>query len=328
MMSRFGFLKLPLLLVLILTAGACSASSPKPQVQDKKASFPSFVSPRKVTPIAVPDAAAQPNYAITAFGSVWITHDEGYVSRIDPRQNKVAARVRVPSTPGPLSAAAGSVWVCTSEGGISRIDIHTNRVTDGVHTPVPLTGLASGFGRLWATSSVNDALYEVDTHARKIIRTTAVFDASSVATGFGSVWVAGGSGSNVVQVEPKNGKVVRKIKIPRGVHTIAAIGDSVWVSSGPNGDAVSRIDPASGKVRAIDLEQASFPDGMAGTDDVVWVGEYQGNRVDAIDPHTGRVIDRVRVGTGPAIVTQGFGSLWVANYEGSSVWRLPLRPQT
>jgi hypothetical protein len=65
---------------------------------------------------------------------------------------------------------------------------------------------------------------------------------------------------------------------------------------------------------------------MAGTPSLVWVASIK--EVASL-PSIQRTIVwwlLVRVGAGPAIVTSGFGSLWVANYEGGSVWRLALRP--
>jgi streptogramin lyase len=314
------------LVAVIVWLGGCASDGSDRQATNKHEAAPTLVAQHKGRPIAIVRSGPHPNFTIAAFGSIWVTHGAGFVSRVDPASDRVEARIPVHLTPGPLSAGLGSVWVADTGGGVTRIDPQKNRVIGVIHVSGPLTGVAVGFGHVWATSSVQDALYEIGARSHKVLKTLSVFDASAVATGLGAVWVAGGTSSNVVEVEPEKAKVAHRIDVPQGAHNVAVIGGNVWVSSGDSGDAVSRINPKNRRVRSIALEHSSFPDGLAGTDRVVWVGEYQGGRVIAIDPHTVQVVARIGVGAGPAIVAVGFGSLWVANFEGKSLWRLPIRP--
>ena len=46
------------------------------------------------------------------------------------------------------------------------------------------------------------------------------------------------------------------------------------------------------------------------------------NSVAAIDPHTNRVVEQVAVGTRPAAIAFGSGSLWVANLDDQTVSRV------
>ena len=46
------------------------------------------------------------------------------------------------------------------------------------------------------------------------------------------------------------------------------------------------------------------------------------NSVAAIDPHSNRVVEQVAVGTRPAGIASGSGSLWVANLDDQTVSRV------
>ncbi|MDH3704811.1 MAG: hypothetical protein OES57_02020, partial [Acidimicrobiia bacterium] len=74
----------------------------------------------------IPPEASTANYG---FGSVWITHDDGWVTRFDPDTNTVVDRIEVGGRPGWLEPGSDSIWLGTGpDQQVVRIDPATNTI--------------------------------------------------------------------------------------------------------------------------------------------------------------------------------------------------------
>jgi YVTN family beta-propeller protein len=54
----------------------------------------------------------------------------------------------------------------------------------------------------------------------------------------------------------------------------------------------------------------------------VWVPRIRAGRVAVVEPATNRVVETVKVGPGPFVVTEINGEAWVPSWRGRDVWRL------
>jgi YVTN family beta-propeller protein len=67
-------------------------------------------------------------------------------------------------------------------------------------------------------------------------------------------------------------------------------------------------------------------DGPVGDPDVVggkvWAPIINENRFAVVDPATNTVVQSVKLGTGPFVVTRIAGQAWVPSWKGADVWRL------
>lgn len=99
----------------------------------------------------------------------------------------------------------------------------------------------------------------------------------------------------------------------------------VWVVNG--GDrTLQRIDPDTGDVEdRIELDR--LPGGIAVTDDALWVGFIEGNRVQRVDleqlhrPRAGSV----EVGRTPQSIATGTDAVWVASFDEGSISKLTMQ---
>ena len=75
-------------------------------------------------PVAIA-VGSSPMSLVAGGGSIWVAnHDDGTVSRIDPRTNRVAATIRVGGQPWGLAYGAGSLWVGNDEeSSVARVDV-------------------------------------------------------------------------------------------------------------------------------------------------------------------------------------------------------------
>ena len=150
-----------------------------------------------------------------AAGAVWASnHDDGTVERIDPKTNRVVARIATGGNPANMTFAAGAVWVGSNSGdAIFRIDPGTNAFTT-VH-----------LGQDAPASITSDGV---------------------------SLWVSNRNDSTVTRYDLAGETVVATIPVGRGpvVSAIAADG-TVLVPSETDG-TLSRIDPFDEHGRAGD----------------------------------------------------------------------------
>jgi YVTN family beta-propeller protein len=108
---------------------------------------------------------------VSALGSIWVTtagnYNEdkpGYLLRIDPRSNKVIAKIRVGAAPNGIAVSPGAVWVADSQDGtLSKIDPATNRV---VSAPLPVgdypTGALYAYGALWVADNQDKTVVRIN----------------------------------------------------------------------------------------------------------------------------------------------------------------------
>lgn len=110
----------------------------------------------RITRIA-PGCVRPAYFAVSKTSDVWVTCvgngiTRGLALRIDPRTNRVLARVRVGISPGDGAIdTQGRVWIPNKgEGTVSRIDPATNRVVETVKVGGAPFVLNEAFGDIWA----------------------------------------------------------------------------------------------------------------------------------------------------------------------------------
>ncbi|HEX2293405.1 MAG TPA: hypothetical protein VHH55_08830, partial [Gaiellaceae bacterium] len=57
----------------------------------------------------------------------------------------------------------------------------------------------------------------------------------------------------------------------------------------------------------------------------LWVPNQSSNSVSRIDLRSNRVVEAIRVGTGPFVVPDHPDELWVGSFGGTDIWRLRVR---
>jgi ABC-type transport system substrate-binding protein/class 3 adenylate cyclase/streptogramin lyase len=151
---------------------------------------------------------------------------------------------------------------------------------------------------------------------------------AALTSGAGALWVANLGDRTVTRVNPVSGKTAPAIPVPSTPVGIAAMKDTVWVTSGSG--AVSTIDPTydvdQRKLPSVDLTPTGTS--YAPTTEVptlaafssIWVVDPDGY-VSRIDPASER-IRRVIVGNDPSAIARGDGFVWVANSSDGTVTRI------
>ena len=193
-------------LVMLVGASAVSAK----EIVGGNAAADGGGRPRIVDSFAVDSPAA---LAVGA-GSVWVSAGAAVI-RIDPRTDRIVARIPVPGWSGGIAVADGVVWVARN--------------------PVATTAESAQPGWLW---SINTATNRVFGNPVRLQLPT------QIAASAGSLWVTNGNHGiygRVFRVDPKRRLIVATVKVPGAPEGIVAQGGALWVAASDSGNLV-RID--------------------------------------------------------------------------------------
>ena len=256
-------------------------------------------------------------------GAVWaMSNSESTLMRIDPTRNAVAARIKVPA-PEAAAAGDGAVWLSyPSEDTVSRIDPVTNRVTATIHVGPQPSGIAVAPDAVWVANAGGPSVSRIDPATNRVVTTIRVgpplaccAEHMSLIAVHRALWVAVPNANRLVRVDPATRKVVATVKLPYAPCAFLVADESgVWSAGGGCADAVGRIDP---RTRALTSRlYEPHPVGLGLAFGSVWVADLDSADVDQIDPRTGRLAARLRVGGTPVRLAVGFGSIWVNDDRG------------
>jgi virginiamycin B lyase len=174
-------------------------------------------------------------------GSVWVLTDEkGVLSRIDPRSNRVVARIQVAPYSFAAAFAFDAAWISNTgpagkqgPGSVQRIDPATNRVIATIPAgPVPRF-LAAGEGGVWTLNQGDGSVTHIDPRTNKPVATIQLGMQGSggdIATGAGRVWVRG-SRVLLVALDPATNRIVERFGPPAGSGAVRVAGNLVWVTA-------------------------------------------------------------------------------------------------
>lgn len=137
-------------------------------------------------------------------GTFWTgSHDDGIVTRVDPKTHRVVARIDVGFSVHGLAVDEESAWVLDEHGfAVVRIDPRTNQLQDRISIDFVGANLAAGAGSIWVApaardngrSTGNDGIARISSDQKQIVESVHVGDELvseyyAVYSVEGSVWV-------------------------------------------------------------------------------------------------------------------------------------------
>ena len=265
-----------------------------------------------------------------AFDAVWVSvADTAELVRLDPASGKETARIPLADKPCEITATEDALWVVTQSGVVERVDptgAKGPRVVASVPTGAASYQAAEAFGSIWVTNRNSQSLTRIDPATA---RTTTVelpgVNAGGVVAASGALWVGDdATGSHrIVRLDPKTLET-RDVEVggDRPAY-LAATGDTVWVSRVRSG-TVSAVDATTAESTGAPVPAGASPVNLHASPDGrwVWVPDDRTDLLTRIDASSGRAVERVVAGDGPAVVAPTDDGVWVTNFEDGTVWRL------
>lgn len=322
---------------LLLLATACGGGSERaPSEPAQSTPLPSATPfTGKPTPISQYvirrfKVAGGPDYLAAAAGALWVKTDLGWLLRVDPAANKIAARIPIRPTSikedicQGLGADDEAIWACVPEVGVARVDPRTNKIAAtvkadklGVQGEIPVA-----FGHAWVLTGDGSTLAGIADD--EVARTISLgLRCTQLAASKTAIWAACPSDGVAVRVDPVAGKVTARVGGLADARRIAT-GDDVWV--GFSG-GVARIDAATARVTAV-ADAEGFDAGIAVAPDAVWV-RAQGDFLRQVRPSDGEVLADITAPeqSGGSVIV-AFGSVWASAFDDDVLYRLSIPKAT
>lgn len=330
-----------LLLAVALLAGGCTSGSGSPSAKPST-SVSSSGAPVREVPLAQRlvkrfAMTGQPDWMAADDRYLYVREDSGEIVAVDPRSNKFAWKVRVPSDNlcQGLGLGFGSLWTCSTSAtsdsdDVVRIDLRTHRIVARLEVGKSSRQgrLVTGFGRVWVINSTpqGSSLVGVDPKTDKADPPIPLgILATDLAIDDEFVWALGPVTGDVVAVDTQQRRVVRRVgDLGRlgGPSVIKADAGAIWVSGE---DGTIGIDPRSGHVMFEVAAGAKGSGGLVATDTDLWL--HSGAPfVLRVERSTGRALERIVAADLPNAgdVTIAFGSLWASCNNQSTLVRMRL----
>ena len=191
------------------------------------------------------DVAAAPD-------GLWLSRpDDGTVSRVDTRTNRIRPVYDMPGEPKELLVDRKVVWVAShTDGGIRSVEIATGRVLATVEGLGQPRNMIRGHDSLWV-ADLDGRVIRVDTAAAEIQSAIPVpVGAFGILSTSGSVLTSGiadGGGGVVIQVDPVTGQATGQKKVGVAhLGELICVGGDLWVPDIEGGNVIEIHEPACG----------------------------------------------------------------------------------
>jgi virginiamycin B lyase len=159
-------------------------------------------------------------------------------------------------------------------------------------------------------------LTRIDARTNRVTKKITIgFQNYGAAYAAGSVWVTSEADGTVRRISPRTNRVTKTIKVGAGPNGVLYAFGALWVAN-LGGSTLVRVDVKTNRVtRRTKLAKVDW---ITPSQDALWVSSETG-QVFRVDPKTGAVAARIRVGANPLGSAWIDGELWVPNIDDGTV---------
>jgi YVTN family beta-propeller protein len=276
-----------------------------------------IVDPETNAIVAQVPVGIRPGPVAAGDGSVWVGNlDDRTLTRIDGAERSVVATVPLDNrTPTGIAVGLGAVWVAHGlRGEISRVDPQFGQVTEtttvgGTAFGSPNGSVALDPSSVWAVFG-DSTLARLDAAGGVLEEGLAGSQPAGIVVAADSVWVTNSADASVQRFNSSTFRQgpLRTFNVGTQPAGIVYSDGAIWVANA-GAASVTRIDPSSGGVTQIEVEEG--PTALAATPGAVWVANTAAGTVSRIDPETNAVVATIEIGNAPAGLAAAYGHLWV-----------------
>jgi streptogramin lyase len=180
--------------------------------------------------------------------------------------------------------------------------------------------VAVGSSATWVTRDRAGEVVRIARRSGRLTRVQVGSGAFDVVLAGGFAWASSYDVGTVARIDVRTGRVLSLSRDGPNPAGLAFCGGRLWFGHGRQATWLSAIDPAAMRAERVDVA-ATTPSSPRCVRGELWVTTT--DSVLRLDPRTGHVLARIRVGGTPADIASGpDGLVWVTDKERSLVFRL------
>jgi len=201
----------------------------------------------------IQDWNLNPDNALYAHGSLWVTQGFQTLRRIDPDSGRVLHSWPLFGAQD-ITTGDGAVFVTSPPNGtITRIDPTDNRVVWTAKLHPWLSGPVVAGGYLWVGTNSDPTLFKFDLadgHQLKAIPSGS--PDSRIAVGDDALWLENSRGGTVTRVDLATERT-RRFPVGHAPGALVVVGNRLWVGLAPS--PVDELQGVTGKVATVSLRE-------------------------------------------------------------------------
>jgi virginiamycin B lyase len=283
----------------------------------------------ELTPTATLALGKTADWVAIGSDAVWVGSTGPFaVHRIDPNINRVIAEVALPGAPcAGLAVGFGSLWIplCTPTPSLAKVDLADSRLaaTFNIGAAAAEAGVTVDEQGVWLVTDNSGSLVRVDP------RTGAVQAKVAIAAGSynphysaGTVWISQAEGSRLTGVDAASLQVSASIDTGPNPRFLTSGGGAIWTLNQGDG-SVTRIDAHTHTTSSIPLQTPGHGGDIKFDSGLVW-STMPKMPLSVIDAKSNQLMCQW-AGPGGDSLGLGFGAIWLTDYNGGTVSRIPIR---
>jgi virginiamycin B lyase len=260
--------------------------------------------------------------------AVWVGSSGPFaVHRIDPKTNRVVAEVALAGAPcAGLAVGFGSLWVplCTPTPSLAKVDLASNRLsaTFNIGAAGAESGVTVDDHGVWLVTDKDGTLVRIDP-ATGAVQATVRIPAGSYNPHYsaGTVWISQADGAQLTGVDTESLQVTATVATGPHPRFLTAGGGAVWTLNQGDG-TVTRLDLVTRHISTIELHTPGSGGDIKFDAGLVWSTMWK-MPLSIIDAKSSKLLCQW-AGPGGDSLGLGFGAIWLTDYHGGSVARIPI----
>jgi streptogramin lyase len=292
---------------------------------------PTKVLPRSITeltPTATLALGKTADWVALSSDAVWVGSTGPFaVHRIDPKSNRILAEVALPGAPcAGLAIGFHSLWIplCTAAPSLAKVDLTSNRLSAvfDIGAAASEAGITVDERGVWLVTDAKGSLVRIDPDTGTV-RATVQIAAGSYNPHYsaGTVWVSQAEGARLTGVDSASLQVNAAVTTGPNPRFLTSGGGAIWTLNQGDG-TVTRVDARTYATTTIALQTPGHGGDIKFDAGLIW-STMPKMPLSVIDARSGELKCQW-AGPGGDSLGLGFGSIWLTDYHGGTVSRIPI----
>ncbi len=178
----------------------------------------------------------RPSGVAVGAGRVWVTNSiDNTVVAIDPNDVQQVRTFPAGTGPAGIAVTGGAVWVTNAGDGTAwKLDPGTGVRLLAAKVGDDPVAVAVGASGVWVANYLSDTVTRLDPTTGQATTVPVGAGPSGIAVTDGAVWVTVEYAGQVVKIDPVTNRVTSRVAVAGAPHGIAALGNRLWLASGPS----------------------------------------------------------------------------------------------